>query len=270
MNIAVCFDRNYQKWATVCLYSIWEQHKNSSKIRLVILSDIKFRECIWQLKKVLRKFEYTFDNPGNDFDLLPTGFHFNVTAYWRLALPQVLTKYGIEKAIYLDSDTIVLENMSELFKLDLRGNACGGCLDISSDELVKWLGLKQGFAINSGLLLMDVVKMNSVDWVVEATRLSEEERITWVDQDVINILLDENILLIDIKWNIQSGNFIHGYNKKVNIVHFTEAKNSKPWSENCKHPYFGFYKTLMKKSGFYLSYYKLKFNYYKKKVIKIS
>ena len=254
MNIAICFDKNFQKWATVCLYSIWVQHKNDPKIRLVILSDITYNQCIWQLRKVLKHFDFTFDNPGNDFDDMPTGYHFNVTTYWRLALPKVLTSYGIKKAIYLDTDTLVVDGLQELYNINLYDKTCGGSLDIGSDKHIDRMALKQGFAINGGVLLLNVFKMNLINWANEANRLNEEGRIEWVDQDVINILLDGEIALLDLKWNVQSGNFQNCYKGKVNILHFTESKYTKPWRIKNKHLYLGVYNTFMRKSGFYFEY----------------
>ncbi len=238
MNIAICFDKNFQKWATVCLYSIWEQHKgDTQKIRLVILSDITFNQSIWQLKKVLKHFDFTFDNPGNDFDSMPTGYHFNVTTYWRLALPKVLSNYGIEKAIYLDTDTLVVYRLHDLYNINLNGKTCGGSLDIGSDSHVDRMSLKQGFAINGGVILMAVAKMNQFNWVKEANRLNDEGRIKWVDQDVINIVLDGEIALLDLKWNMQTGHFLHKYPEKPGIVHFTMWADKKPWFTTFRHPY---------------------------------
>jgi lipopolysaccharide biosynthesis glycosyltransferase len=257
VNIAICFDKNFQKWATVCLYSIWEQHKgDAQKIRLVILSDITFNQSIWQLKKVLEHFDFTFDNPGNDFDSMPTGYHFNVTTYWRLALPKVLSNYEIEKAIYLDTDILVVDSLHELYNINLNDKTCGGSLDIGSDMHIERMGLKQGFAINGGVLLMDVAKMNQFNWAEDANRLNQEGRIEWVDQDVINILLDEKMALIDLKWNVQSGNFQNGYEGDVSVVHFTESGNTKPWNFQSKHSYLSIYNVCMRTSGFYWDYFR--------------
>jgi lipopolysaccharide biosynthesis glycosyltransferase len=259
MNIAICFDKNFQKWATVCLYSIVINYRGNQKIRLFILSDINYEKCIPQLRKVLKNFEFSFDNPGSDFDSLPTGFHFNVTTYWRLALPKLLTGYGVEKVIYLDSDTLVVGDISKLYAIDLKDKYCGGCLDIGSDMHIDRMGLKQGFAINGGVLLMDVAKVNQFNWVEEANRLNQEGRIKWVDQDVINILLDEKIALYDLKWNVQSGNFQNGYEGKVSVVHFTESGNTKPWSYRSRHLYLAAYHTYMRESGFYWDYFRFEF-----------
>lgn len=259
MVVSICFNKNFQKWATVCLYSIWEQHKNSPKIRLVILSDINYSQAIWQLRKVLKHFDFTFDNPGNDFDSMPTGHHFNVTTYWRLALPKVLANYGIEKAIYLDTDTLIVDSLQKLFNVNLNGKTCGGSLDIGSKLHIDRMELKQGFAINGGVLLMDVAKMNQFNWAEEANRLHQEGRIQWVDQDVINIVLDGEIALLDLKWNTQTSHFkTKHYVPTAVIYHFTSnGIGHKPWQNKYRRlrivrRYF----ELVGKSGFVLDYFK--------------
>jgi len=257
MNIAVCFDKNYQKWATVCLYSIWEQHKNQPKIRLFIISDINDSQIIKQLKAVLKNFVYSIHNPDGNFKNLPTGYHFAIPVYWRLLLPNILKEQGIQKVIYLDVDTLVIKPLNELFNLDINRYELGASLDISSREQTKRLALNQRFYVNSGVILMNILEMSKIDWVSEANRLNDEGRIEWVDQDVINILSDEKIVLLDQKWNVQTGDFQNGYDGDVSIVHYTESNNSKPWSIKSKHRYLGVYNTYMKKSGFYWDYFQL-------------
>jgi lipopolysaccharide biosynthesis glycosyltransferase len=237
LNLSICFDKNYQRWATVCLHSVIEHYRGSNTIRLVIISDIEYCNCIPQLKKVLKSFDYTFDNPGSKFNSLPTGYHFNETTYWRLALPKVLVKYGIERAIYIDTDTLVVDNIGTLYNTELDGATLGACLDIGTIKHVNRMSLSQGFAINGGVLLMDIQKMNAIDWISEANRLNDEGLIQWVDQDVLNILLDGQIKLIDLKWNMQTGHFLNKYNIKPSIVHFTMWASKKPWFTTFKHPF---------------------------------
>lgn len=254
MNIAICFDKNYQKWATVCLNSIWYNNSSNSEIRLFILTDLNYDQCILQLKNALKNFQFTFENPGSDFDKLPTGFHFKTAVYWRLKLPSILSKYGVAKVIYLDLDILVFSDLNRLFELELGASYIGAVIDVCSADNVRRMKLAQGFAINSGVLVMNVLKMNSVNWVDEANRLNNEGRIRWVDQDVINIVLDEKIKPIDIIWNVQSGNLQNGYEGEINIIHFTESNNSKPWKLNSSHRYLNVYNSYIRMSGFYFDY----------------
>jgi lipopolysaccharide biosynthesis glycosyltransferase len=268
MNIAICFDKNFQKWATVCLFSIWEQHKSDSKIRVVVLSDIPYGQCIWQLKRVLRHFEFTFDNPGIDLDDMPTSHQFSKAVYWRLILPNVLAKYQIEKAIYLDSDTIVVDRLYDLYNIDLEGYFCGGVLDLHSDKHVIRLELIQGFAVNSGVLLMDVPKMNSIDWINESLRLNSLGKASFFDQDLVNIILDNKIKLLDLKWNKQTGHFLHKYPDKPAIVHFTMWADKKPWFTTFRHPFIPGLLDILFKNGFLVLFMKIYWNYYRNKLIK--
>lgn len=269
MNIAICFDKNFQKWAAVCLYSIWQQHKrNPQKIRLVILSDISQNKCIWQLKKVLKHFDFTFDNPGVELDGMPTSHQFSKAVYWRLILPNILGKYKIEKAIYLDSDTIAVEQLNDLYNTNLNGLYCGGILDIHSDIHVERLDLTQGFAVNSGVLLMDVPKMNRIDWVGESIRLNSLGMASFFDQDLVNIILDNKMKLLDLKWNKQTGHFLHKYPEKPAIVHFTMWADKKPWFTTFRHPYIPELLEILLKNAFLVSYIKIYWNYFKNSVKK--
>jgi UDP-glucose:(galactosyl)LPS alpha-1,2-glucosyltransferase len=258
-QIVLCtaFDKNYQNWAAVSLRSILNNSRCESQIRLIIISDLTYEKCIVQLRRILDSFDFTIINSGNEFEGLPKLNHVGLVTYWRLKLPEVLTKYNIKKAIYFDVDTLILGDISELFNHSLKNMYCGGCLDINSEQHVRRMKLVQNFVINGGLLLLDVVKMNSINWVEGVKHLNEQGKITWVDQDAINILLDGKIQLLPQSWNVQSGNFQNGYTGKVDIAHFTESGKTKPWSSKCRHPFFSTYRTYMRISGFLLIYLKL-------------
>jgi lipopolysaccharide biosynthesis glycosyltransferase len=270
MQIALCtsFNKNYQNWAAVSLNSVLINTKSKSKIRLVLVSDITYESCIPQLRCILDKFDFTIDNPGTEFDGLPELKHVGLVTYWRLLLPSVLNKYGIIKSIYFDVDTLIIGDLSELYQLELNSLFCLGCLDINSEEHVERLQLSQNFIINGGVILMDVLKMNSINWLKDLRELHKMGKIKWVDQDALNILLDNKIGLLPQSWNIQSGNFQNGYKGEVNILHFTESNNTKPWNSNCRHPYFNVYRTYIRKTGFIWSYFKLETLARWKKLIK--
>jgi lipopolysaccharide biosynthesis glycosyltransferase len=256
MVVSMCFDKNYQKFSAVCLKSLLMNYEGSRRIRLVIVSDVRRKELNSTFLKILNEFDYTIDPPGQFYDQLPVGLYFPKAAYWRLQLPSVLAKYQIRKAIYLDSDLLVLDDLLQLFNHDLDSYFCGGCLDISSKKHTIRLGLKQTFTINGGLLLMDVIKMNQINWIEMANQLAFEKKIKWYDQDVLNIVLDNKIKLLDLKWNVQTGNIQNNYSGATSILHFTESNHTKPWVYGSKHPQIEIYNWYMKVTGFYLDFLK--------------
>ncbi len=256
MNIAITFDGNYQNWATVCLNSIIINSKLTDKIRLFIISDLEEKQFIWQLRKVLVHYNYSIDKLGSDFDHLPTGFHFTKAMYGVLAMPRLLAQKGIKKALYIDLDTLILDDVNKLYSTDLGDYFCAGCLDIHTDDLSLRgrLRLKQDYVINSGVLLMNIDKMNEIEWVKKSDDFRRLGLIQWGDQDIINMILDKKMKVLDQKWNVQSGNFQNGYVGEVSIVHFTESGNTKPWRIKSKHPYLNIYNTYISISRFYFDY----------------
>jgi len=211
------------------------------------------------LKSVLANFEYSIEKLGKDFDKLPTGFHFTKAMYGLLAMPSILAKKGVKKALYLDLDTLIIDNLEELYNVELGDYYCAGAHDIHSDDdkLIQRLELHQGFAANSGVLLMNIEKMNKIDWIKSSEELNKLGKIKWGDQDIVNILLDGKIKLLEQKWNVQSGHFQNRYVDQVSIVHFTESGNTKPWNYRCKHLYLSAYNTYVRRSGFFWDYIKL-------------
>jgi UDP-glucose/galactose:(glucosyl)LPS alpha-1,2-glucosyl/galactosyltransferase len=270
LNLAITFDNNYQKWATVCLHSVFKTYKGTAEIRLFILSDLDYKNFIPQLKNILRNFEFSIDVIGNAFDDLPTGFHFTKAMYGLLAMPGLLSKKGIKKALYIDLDIIVLEDLNQLYSINLSEYFCAGALDIHThnEALQTRLNLKQGFVINSGVILMNIEKMNEINWIEKANKLNIQGKIRWGDQDVVNMLMDGKIIKLEQKWNVQSGNFQNGYEGDVSVVHFTESGNTKPWHWKAKHPYLGVYHIYIRESGFYWDYFRFELVRRLKKLVK--
>ena len=76
-----------------------------------------------------------------------------------------------DKAIYIDSDTCIPGDISELYNIDLKDNLFGGCTDISCQDneiLCEYFRLNAGVSIkeyiNSGVLLMNMKKLREVDF----------------------------------------------------------------------------------------------------------
>jgi lipopolysaccharide biosynthesis glycosyltransferase len=255
--IALCFDANFQNWATVTLFSVSRNCPSGNKTRLFLITEIQFNDCIPQLKRVLRKFDFTFIYPDDEFETLPVGFHFSSATYWRLLLPKLLYRYNVEKAIYLDADVLVKKKLQELYDTDINGYACAGVVDVYSKRELHRLNLRQDFVINGGVLLMNIPLMAAIDWPTRAIELNLQKLIKWVDQDVLNCVLDGRIKCLPAKWNVQSMDFGKNEVEDLAIVHFTEGGNAKPWSINCQHPMVGLYRYYLLRCGFVVEAFKL-------------
>lgn len=182
---------------------------------------------------------------------------------YRLAILGSLFK-RYDRMLYLDCDTIVEGDISDLFDTDLKGNAVGGAPGVDI-RVLKFN--KKGFFIddkpgniedyardvlgireldryfNAGVLLFDLKKCREFTSELEAVELLNSRKWMYNDQDVLNILFADRIYSLDIKWNytvnIEHGvvlpdprlaQFLRGFHcGEYGIIHYTGG--NKPWND---------------------------------------
>lgn len=201
------------------------------------------------------------DHPFPDFcKHLPTATPFTSTVYYRLLIPKLLPK-DIKKVVYLDSDIIVLSDISHLWDQDVADYYLLAVPDM-------WLGsmfVSSPFALktykalnipannkyfNSGVLVMNLEKWRKDDISTKIVNYLKSYRddILWHDQDGMNAILSGKWGELDPRWNVMSA--FYGYTawqdspfdeetynhltESPYIIHYTGG--SKPWHLNNDHP----------------------------------
>ncbi len=166
-------------------------------------------------------------------NLLKNDFFKSLTIYFRIFIPFMFKEY--DKAIYIDSDTCIVGDISELYNYDLKDNLFGGCNDISCQDnaiLCEYFKENAGVTvdryINSGVLLMNMKKLREVDFQSHFLYLLNKYHFDTVcpDQDYINAMACGKILPLPNEWDaMPTGGKLVFDNPK--IVHFNLF--SKPW-----------------------------------------
>ena len=183
--------------------------------------------------------------------------HLTIAAFYRTFIPQVLS--NLDKVIYFDCDVVANLDISELWNIDLENKSLGGVLDQIADEnslplvrtmQLKLCGLEKKNYINSGVLLMNIKKINAggnffkriINWLEHYKSFTAT-----VDQDAINANLAGDIKILDSRFNVWvlsrdlSNSIIHMWAGKP-WKKFTGAKHEKlywqmyfksAWGENC-------------------------------------
>lgn len=129
--------------------------------------------------------------------------HITIPTYYRLLLPELVER---DKCIYLDSDIIVCQDLSELYETDMEGYEAGGVLApayVRRKGYAERIGIPDtdGY-INAGVLLLNLVQMRQDQFTRKALALVEQP-FPAQDQDIINRVAFHKIKKLPYKYNVQ-------------------------------------------------------------------
>lgn len=123
----------------------------------------------------------------------------NWCAYFRLKIGEVLDS-SITRCVYLDVDTLVLDDIRALFISDLEGRAIGAVRNVSTDVPIVRDGLVSAQEYhNSGVLLIDLPKWRAKDF----TQIQDFAYTRVADQDFVNFIFRGEIHTLSFRWNFQ-------------------------------------------------------------------
>jgi lipopolysaccharide biosynthesis glycosyltransferase len=249
--IVTCATPNWLQWAAVTLLSCREfgLEQNSHLILVTTGATDEDRRNI-DLFNTLRGLRIELLEVDMATITTANAGKWGVGTLLRLYLNKHLaTDYS--RVLYLDADTLVQRPLSELWTLDLQGNAAAAVADVGflnfmrpdRNAYIASLGFTgTDTYFNAGVLLFDWQKSlaeNVLSLALE--KLQAAEGLRWRDQDALNLTLKSNWLRLDTRWNATG--FLRAYcTVEPNIIHFTGRK---PWNENRKSrdsKYFSYYK----------------------------
>ncbi len=183
---------------------------------------------------------------------LEESLHLSIETYYRLFIPLILPEY--DRVLYLDSDMVILNDVSYLYSADLNGKPIGVVADVPCGILKEHsenIGIPDyKKAFNAGVLLMDVrcfeeerVREKCLE-LLEEDYKREERKLIFADQDALNLVLYDNVTIMDPRWNCQyqyawrpnevDGDYVEEYLAcldKAWILHY--AGTMKPWDYPC-------------------------------------
>ncbi len=183
----------------------------------------------------------------------------SLTAFARIFIPEIITD---EKAIYLDVDAVVLQDLSGLYQLDMEGFAIAGVRDTNPISRHRNVGLDDNEPyINAGMILWNLKKCREIRFIDQCKDFIRlyNGNVDAMDQGTINGVLGKANLIkvIHPKYNVLTSMFqlkhddilkFYGLNEYYNdtelkeaimdpvFVHFTPNMTTRPWIEHCKHP----------------------------------
>ena len=274
LNILFASNNEYSPFLGVSLYSLLKNNINDfNQIKIFILDDEINEENKEKIKNIAKKFdtEINFFKTKNIEKTIGENTYYmnkdgikSMTPYSRLFSASILPK--IDKVLYMDSDSLILNSFKELWKMDIDDYYCAGVIDTLGIDYVKnQIDLEKKFDyINSGFLLINLKKWREERIEEKFLKFLKEhnDKFIFHDQGIINGVLKNKIIYLHPKYNLL-GNFQGiSYNKAIKIagspnyydkktieeaknnpifVHFCGGAITKPWN-NKKHVYYKIYK----------------------------
>ena len=243
LNIPVfmSFDEGYAPYAATCIASICENTSNFVQIFVIdcgVKSETKKK--VEQLKDIYKNFSIewlSFDVESflKDFK---TCFHFSKAMYGRIFIP--ILKKNLDKAIYLDVDTICLSDISKLYNENLDKYSLGAVWEDYMEEKghnkehLQRLGISLGHKyFNSGVLLLDLKKWRELFLTEDILSKEPElkEKLMFPDQDLLNFAFANNYKQLNERFNVTAPrarkHYENGNLFDCVIRHFEGGK--KPW-----------------------------------------
>jgi len=219
VNIAFTVDDHSLDQVAIVIASILATAAAPSALRFFIVLDgpaevAKGRIGRWAARPANLTL-VSFENP---FAERPRLGHISNAALLRTQLPVALPE--LERVLYLDADLIVRRDIAGLYGSDLDGKPVGGVVDIGmymrlrrdtihgeptlGDYFARLgLDLRRTPYVNSGVLLMDLAALRTLEFSTRAIAFSKArgaELIT-MDQCLVNTLLAGQIAALDPSWN---------------------------------------------------------------------
>lgn len=237
-------DEGFVKYMMVSMKSIMENADRSRKYHIYILH-MGITEATQAKVLAMADEEFAIDfvdvtdKMRSIADKLPIRDYYSNTTYFRLFIPDMFPQY--RKALYIDSDTIVVGNIAELYDHKLGKLYAGVCpdrvvaqTDILGDYVEKVLGVKRTRYFNAGVMLMNCSQFRENHLLDEFLEMLHIYLfVVAQDQDYLNLICKNQVLYMEPKWNAQVFGELACPEEEVGLFHFNMA--AKPWHyEDCR------------------------------------
>ena len=234
---------DYAKYAAASIHSLMKHADPKRHYRVIIMYDRLSLPNRWRLRNMVTK------NVAIEFSKMKYNLYMQIIVrycakrsgsgdffaravyYYRSFIARLFPQY--DKGIYVDSDTILMGDIGELYDIDLGEKVIAARVDpkvAMVPEFVSYvenaLDIPAEEYVNSGVLLMDLKKLRKLHYITRMTDMIREYDADLVapDQDYLNVILKGKIMKLGKEWNLQP----EGEEPKgAKLLHFNLSK--KPW-----------------------------------------
>lgn len=256
INVAYACDDNYISQTGISIISLLENNKNIDQIYVYFIDMGVSVQSIEKIKKIITNYGRNlvvipFDEWKKDLEINNIGRHIE-SVYAKIFFGRL---NGIDKILYLDSDTVIVDKLDQLWNIDMKDFWVAGVDTIySMKNNVKF----DEYFINDGIVLINLEAWRKHD--LEKKCLDYIKQYDGnppvLSEGTINYVCDGHIYLLNPRYNLLSG-IIYFSNYEIEamigrkyygqdtldksienpcIIHYLSAFYNRPWNKYCTHP----------------------------------
>ncbi len=223
MNLLFCINPKFRPLLCQCLRSIVKNGGEERYDAYILHSDLTDADMD-AVRAVSDRVSCRFLSvDAGDFDGFPESSRYPRQIYYRLAAPLLLPE-ELDRILYLDVDTLVINPLKELYTMDFQGNYYIACTHIR-EALTKLndrrLNVPDGSPyVNTGVMVLNLpaLRENLTMDEIRRTALQKIDSFWLPDQDLLTVLHGDKILLADT----------HKYNLSDRILNIYNANPKNP------------------------------------------
>lgn len=217
MNLLFCINPKFRPLLCQCLRSIVKNGGEERYDAYILHSDLTDADMD-AVRAVSDRVSCRFLSvDAGNFDGFPESSRYPRQIYYRLAAPLLLPE-ELDRILYLDVDTLVINPLKELYTMDFQGNYYIACTHIR-EALTKLndrrLNVPDGSPyVNTGVMVLNLpaLRENLTMDEIRRTALQKIDSFWLPDQDLLTVLHGDKILLADTqKYNL-SDRILNIYN----------------------------------------------------------
>lgn len=210
MNIAYHSSDSYSMVLATSIASLLENNKATEIINIYVIEDQISDYNKQRLQKMVNDYNrniYFIQMPDmnitQNLGLKAVRSDWIFNSYCRLYLDQILP-VEVDRVLYLDSDVLILGDLTELWNTDLKGKCVAGVTDCLSDKYYELLDMSPtSHYCNSGVQLQDLKawRERKVGDAVREYVHQSGGYIFFMEQTVFNVVLQDEILILPPIYN---------------------------------------------------------------------
>ena len=237
-------DNNYIKYGIVSIQSLIDNSSDENQYNIYILCaglEDKYVDILKSMEKdnvsisiddISRKAEEFVKN-------LPVRDYYSCMTYYRLLIPDSYPQY--DKAVYIDSDTIVQDDIAKLYNIDIGNSFLGAAYDglVNSVELYgeyaeQVLDIDRTRYFNAGVIVINLQQFREHKVIESFMELARTYTfVVAQDQDYLNVICKDKVYYMDYAWNFGIMTSQEMNPEDIHIIHYHLA--AKPWHyDDCR------------------------------------